>query len=285
MVKILLIKTYLYTQKFLINIGLFIAILKPSKRNECLRVLDKLRAVKNSLEFYRVGDSADGGYVLHKFGKEFEFCLSPGVGPVSDIERHYDDLGIPVLMMDASVDGPAVKLRDALFLKKFLGLENSDHYITLEKSVDLLMSHFKLNANSTGFLQMDIEGAEYHCILSTPTSVFNAFDVISIEFHGLDKIFLPEFRNILDATLTKLQFTHEIVHIHGNNCCGDFNIEKINVPRVAEVTLIARQILKKYPTNNDFARSGRGRVYDAKCVESNNEIILSDWWFEKETNL
>ena len=58
-------------------------------------------------------------------------------------------------------------------------------------------------------------------------------------------------------------------------------LEKINVPRVAEVTLIAKQILKKYPTNNDFAKSGHGRIYDAKCIESNNEIILSDWWFEK----
>ena len=73
------------------------------------------------------------------------------------------------------------------------------------------------------------------------------------------------------------------MHILWNNCCGDFNIGKINVPKW-QSNADSKTNTKKYPTNNILLSQVMAEFMMLN-IESNNEIILSDWWFEKEINL
>lgn len=276
-----LLSVYLWLQKILLRYNVFISVLRPSRNLEIIEVLKKLRAVPSQIAFQRIGGDEDGGYVLPILERNYDFCLSPGVGPVSSLEEHLEKIGIPVLMLDASVDGPAAPLDQSVFIKKFLGVVDNNEVITLASSLKLLRQQFRLGTDARGLLQMDIEGSEYSCLLSSSKEILESFSVISIELHGLDKVVLPEFRRILDDTMSKLLDTHEVVHLHANNCCGTVKIGGLSLPRVLEMTLLLKTSMETDFKKGVTTTTGPGRAHDARCVSSKTEIFLNEWWFSK----
>lgn len=93
-------------------------------------------------------------------------------------------------------------------------------------------------ANGDCILQMDIEGAEYECLLSTPSCVLRRFRIIVIEFHALDLIASKLGYLLIARTFEHLAADFRIVHIHPNNCRKPVRVSGVEIHPVIEVTLL-----------------------------------------------
>ncbi len=201
-------------------------------------LIHKCHPVEIDHDLIRIGGSGDGGYLVPRDLGGISACFSPGVNNEASFES---DLlinhGIPSHLADFSVDRPPEYAREKSFEKKFLGAYSSEAYISLEDWV------CKYEGGRDSFdliLQMDIEGAEYEVILSTPLSILRRFRVVIIEFHDFQQIGHPQFFKLVSATLGKLFQLFYPVHIHPNNCGSPRNVNGVLVPPVFEMTLIRK---------------------------------------------
>ncbi|MPR32120.1 methyltransferase [Cytophagaceae bacterium SJW1-29] len=173
-----------------------------------------------------------------------------------------------IYLADNSVNAPSINNKNFNFIKKHIGIANSEHMITMERWIENMEED-----NSDLLLQMDIEGNEYLSILSMPQKLLNRFRIISIEFHDLQNIWGKDFYSTAKSTFEKLLENHVCVHLHPNNCCGALNIKGIEIPRVCEFTFIRKdrvKILGNVTTPNQLDSDNRG----------NPTLTLSDIWYK-----
>ena len=82
--------------------------------------------------------------------------------------------------------------------------------------------------------------------------------ILVIEFHGLQKLWNPEFFRFAEIVFNKILQTHLCVHIHPNNCCGIHSRNGIQTPRVAEFTFLRKDRISpskfesRFPHEFDF---------------------------------
>jgi hypothetical protein len=65
-----------------------------------------------------------------------------------------------------------------------------------------------------------------------------------IEFHWLPQLWNEPFFALAARAFEKLLTTHAVVHIHPNNCCGSVKSGGLEIPRIAEFTLLRRDRLR-----------------------------------------
>ncbi|WP_299950651.1 hypothetical protein [uncultured Ruegeria sp.] len=195
---------------------------------------DVLRPFDVGHPLIRVGAFGDGGYLVPNDLIGIKACFSPGVSLQSSFELDLAKWGIPSIMADASVDGPAETIPGAIFSKRFLGAHTKGDVISLG---DWMAQH----APDTGdlMLQMDIEAAEYPVFETLPAACLNRFRIIVIELHRIPSIltkphFFEKAKPLYDAIGAK--FT--CAHLHTNNASGSMEIEGVEFPRVVEATFI-----------------------------------------------
>lgn len=114
-------------------------------------------------------------------------CYSPGVFNHKDFEDELaDKYEIRSHMCDFSSDEYLFKtpLIQGLqtFEKKWLDLWNTPCSLTLHEWIE----NTEPDGQSDLILQMDIEGAEYRNLVSTPSSCLSKFRIIVLEIHDLD---------------------------------------------------------------------------------------------------
>jgi len=82
--------------------------------------------------------------------------------------------------------------------------------------VDSLTNHLKANDDlgKRKVLKMDVEGAEWDSLDSTPQDILIQFDQIIIELHGIR---ILKDLDIKIRVLQKLNENFYLHHIHGNN--------------------------------------------------------------------
>jgi len=214
----------------------------------------------------RIGNKNDGGYIVHLPSLQQVDCLlNYGVGYNVAFEKEFHKLtNAPVYAFD-----PTMKK-----LKYFVaGIKQGEYFITAKQVVKLMLwlaqenslekhgIHFieeglsdkntedfktldyhllKYNLRDKNiFLKIDIEGAEYDIIRheSFYNNLKNVMQLI-FEFHFLDKR-LPEISDLI----SKLEPTHSLVHIHGNNNGGTFSYNGKNVPDIVEAVFLHNSFL------------------------------------------
>ena len=212
----------------------------------------------------RVGPRSDGGYVIVD-GFSYDHFLSCGIADDTRFELAFLDK-YPRLTCDA-FDGTISSFpshnKNINWIKKNIGYVNSEETTNLK-------SYTRNYKNM--FLKMDIEGSEFNWIDSMGLDDLNCFSQIVIEIHW-------PFDKYRCEMLKKLNRTHYIVHIHGNNYCdrdipnhlpsgrtydGTVTINhsdypSIKLPEVFEVTYVRKcnfsmklnKVGKKYPTPFD----------------------------------
>ncbi|NUR46380.1 MAG: hypothetical protein HOP91_09560 [Sphingomonas sp.] len=204
-------------------------------------LLDAISPVETEHPLIRIGGVADGGYLIPDDLDGIAACFSPGVSDQASFEEDLLARGIRCFQIDASVERSPVEAHPLVeFERKFLGPTTEGEFITLadwvgEKQVrgDLL-------------LQMDIEGAEWLVLTSTPDSLLKRFRIICLEFHGLEHIFEPFAFNLMEKVLLKLARQFDVVHIHPNNWCDVAAVSKrYRVPGVMEYTFLRRDRVKR----------------------------------------
>ena len=245
-----------------------------------LGVLKKVRPISAGIDLMRVGPESDGGYLIPNDLDGINALFSPGVSSESRFELYFANLGIDVLMADASVEGPSVEHQKFHFQKVWLGVNSHDITVSLDDFV--LNSDFYGNGSKADdreyILQMDIEGAEYEVLLASSREILDSFRIIIIEFHNLHHIWARSFFRIADAVIAKLTHNHVPVHLHINNCCGALNFNGLEIPRTIEVTFLRRDRIRDGSDLEGFTHLPHS--LDRDCVEKKPSLPIPKYWRE-----
>jgi hypothetical protein len=236
---------------------------------EVAEILLKLRPEYNGFDLIRIGEDGDGGYLIPNDLDEVKHCFSPGSDKLWKFENDLASrFKIKSYICDAGEKRPEglSDLQD--FTSAWLGpYSNGRETISLFDWVESkgLSSVEKL-------LQMDIEGSEFLSLLAAPQKLLQTFRIIVVEFHFLealknrwafDLIYKPLFEKLFE------NFT--VVHLHPNNCCGNFKYGLFEFPRIIEITLHRRDRSKSPVRYADIPNS-----LDKKNVEFLPDILI-DW--------
>ena len=214
---------------------MYIKIRSNSKFNaEIVGGLLSFLPYNNGFELIRIGGDNDGGYLVPDDFIEVEACFSAGSDRLmnfeSDLARKY---GIKSFILDTIDKIPEELTEFQSFRDSWLGSVTDGKTITLE---DWLVASNQFESSNL-ILQMDIEGAEYSSLIVTSEKVLSKFRILVIEFHGLG-----DFRNYNHFVQTylpvinKLSKNFHVVHVHPNNCCGNWSFMSTEFPHTIEVT-------------------------------------------------
>jgi len=209
--------------------------LNPTRSTPNAIVLDtifKIKPIESNL--VRVGPQNDGGYFLPKDFNGVSYAFSPGSNGAWGFEKDLgDNYGIHSFIIDKEIKAPQGLTKFQSFRPGLLGPYNSSEYITLETWIESTPAKF----DNELILQMDIEGAEFSCLLTTPDYVLNKFRIIVVEFHNLNWLLnYPYFKNCVGPTLEKLLIHFSVVSVHPNNSASKFKFLDFELPQVIEVT-------------------------------------------------
>jgi hypothetical protein len=203
---------------------------------------NELRPRQSGFELVRVGPKSDGGYLVPDIDlSSITYVISPGVadnwGFENDMQIRF---GVPSIMVDGGIETPDNLPAGALFKRLWLGSRSKKDTITLGE----IVTRFAGSSDNNLLLQMDIEGAEYRTIPLAKRIVLTQFRIIVVELHHLHQTqFLFEFLWKFLPTLLKLKKTHEVVHVHANNCMGVADVGRRRTPHVVELTLLRRDLM------------------------------------------
>jgi hypothetical protein len=219
-----------------------------------------------------LGSDSDGGYLIPNDLKDIQACFSPGVDKIASFEADLLRFGIPSHLADLSVDEVPQGVQAASFLKKFVGANNSEEFITLESWIK---ENYEIEKSGDFILQMDIEGAEYQTILSTPDYILNKFRIIVIEIHDIETWAQQHFLNIVEAVVDKLLNNFIVVHNHPNNAMGIVNLNGFNSPRLMEITLIRKDRVARQEGFSELPH-----ILDKANLRDRPDITFPEEWWE-----
>ena len=229
---------------------------------------DKINPINIEEGLIRVGMKGEGGYLVPNDLSGVSACFSPGVSAETSFDFELAERGMSCYLADFSVDGPPVSHPKFDFEKKYLGPEGCEFYFTLEEWVNV-----KEPRGTEFILQMDIEGAEYGVILSTPPEVLIKFRILVIEFHQLHELLNPAGFQLIDLTFRKLLKTFDIVHIHPNNCLDSVAVGPYQIPPVMEFSF-----LRKDRVHGGSPAVSFPHALDFKNAPNLPDIILPNCW-------
>ena len=193
----------------------------------------------------RLGSKHDGGYVVIDCKTKYDKFLSAGIDVNIDFEQAFVQLH-PVVECEA-FDGtvasfPQTSEQRIHFHKKNIGPGNSDTVTNW---------HAYLDEYKNVFIKMDIEGSEYEWLNTLTATHLNHILQIVIEFHS------PYKNEQHWKMIDKLNATHYLVHLHGNNYAGIVqfspNPTQAILPDVFECTFVRKTEFPHPPAYNSMA--------------------------------
>lgn len=236
-------------------------------KEKILSLIKKLYPIDSGIELIRFGPQSDGGYLLPDDLSGIKACFSPGVGNVSGFEHDCVKRGMKVFMADNTSDATSDEFQNFHFIKKHIGIINSEHFMTFESWVNTSLE----DINTDLLLQMDIEGSEYQVIINMSEKLLSRFRIIIIEFHYLNNLWCEPIYQFMSSAFEKILETHFCVHIHPNNYV-DVNYKNgIEIPYVMEFTFLRKDRIKsqkyanKFPHHLDYDNSQNQKVILPKC--------------------
>jgi hypothetical protein len=228
-----------------------------------------VRPLDTNHELIRVGGESDGGYLIPDDLSGIETCFSPGVSQVADFESGMAARGIRCFLADNSVDGPPVASELFDFVKKHLGPEESDSFMTLESWIKA-----KATDNGDSILQMDIEGSEYGVILDSSLDTLRRFRIVVVEFHQMHAIYDKLAFDFMNLAFAKLLRAFDVVHIHPNNTSPPIRYKQFSVHPTMEFTFFRKDRIASRRPAMTFPRQ-----LDRPCDPAARDYPLSKCWY------
>lgn len=175
-------------------------------------------------EKIRFGSDGDGGYVLLNDLDGIERVFSLGIADDATFDLAWAQRGVVVHQFDpVKPESLPVHSRFSFFQKCVEKIED----------LDLLPGNRQV-------LKIDIEGAEWDFFDAASEEQLRSFRQITGEFHRFDYFHKPEWQERALRVLAKLNRTHQLIHIHGNNAADSFFADDIEVPILLELTYVLR---------------------------------------------
>lgn len=230
--------------------------------------LKRILSIKKSEKYplIRIGTpDKDGGYVMldnfYDKGIAYSFGICDDINWDNDIA----DKGYDVFMYDHTVDKLPFERKEFHFFKKGIsGISN------INNNLNILEYYIEQNGHknyNNMILKMDVEGYEWDFLNTANTDTLMQFNQIVIELHNL----LQNNQHKLHL-LEKLNQTHQLVHLHGNNCSVVLQIGKSIFPDTMEATYINKKVYNTIDTEINLPSS-----LDKPNDPSREDIILGNW--------
>lgn len=255
-------------KNFILQNGYFIN--KSTSDVKLKSFFDLIRPIKTDIELIRLGGELDGGYLIPDDLIGINNCFSPGVSIESFFEDELSRYGIKSFMADYSVDRPEIQNDKFDFIKKYIGFEQNENYITLENWIKS-----KKVEDDNMLLQMDIEGGEYDVISETSSETFAKFRIIVIEFHDFQRILNPYSFPFIESLFSKLLKYFHVVHIHPNNNGKLFKCNTFEIPSLLEFTFLRKDRVKTFSYSTKFPH-----ILDKRNVFNKPDILLPSCFYK-----
>ena len=233
-----------------------------------IKLIDLIKPYDLGYDLIRVGPSGDGGYLVPDVLKKIKTCFSPGVGNIHGFENDLLEKDIRVFMADGTVEKPILLNKNYDFLKKNLGTHEDDETTTLNSWMDSKETQDDL------LLQMDIEGSEYEVVNSLDELNLKKFRVMIIEFHYFEQVLTKMGYKTIESVMKKILKYFDVAHIHPNNCCGSYKVNKTIIPSTLEITFMSKELSLKKERIDKLPNK-----LDSKNISHKDDIFLDNNWF------
>jgi hypothetical protein len=170
----------------------------------------------------RVGPSEDGGYIIVD-GFEYDLFISGGISTDIRFEDAFlNTYKVPCIAFDGTINVFPAHKNSIEWIPKNIGYSNTEKTTNLKEYIQ--------NYNNI-FLKMDVEGSEFNWLDSMSTEKLDKFNQIVLEVHWPFDMYRMNM-------IKKLNKTHYIIHIHGNNYCARDLPNKLKDCRTYDGTII-----------------------------------------------
>ena len=192
-------------------------------------------------ELARYGEKHDGGYLacrnlLPEVRAAYSYGISGYDGWGCEIST---ELKVPVHQYDCfDTRHPSCPGGQTIFHPECVGGSSSTD--AGGRVFDSIQGQITRNGDSDKHLvmKMDVEGAEWESLLSTPDAVFEKIDQLILEFHGVDK----NIERSREVVLKLKEFFH-VAHFHVNNYSCRWGLQPFG-GWAYEVTFVSKRLAK-----------------------------------------
>ena len=244
------------------QIEAFFSYLDSIKNESCIYQLIRPKGVLGKYKM-RIGANKDGGYVLLNDLDNIKIAYSFGITNEISFDKELADKNIDVFMYDNTIE--SLTFTNPKFHWKKIGITykkgENDSMKTLN---ELLEENNHINEKDM-ILKLVIKGAEWNILYEINQDILVKFKYIIIEFHFED-ISASKYQEVFG----KLNQTHQIFHLHCNNCCPIINFDGYNLCSSLEISFIIRE----KNTFIDYSEYFPAKNLDYKNIENMEDINL-----------
>lgn len=199
-----------------------------------------------SIKLIRVGNKADGGYVMGDVFDKVDAAYSLGIANDITWDKEIAQRSIPVYMYDHTINYLPEEHKNFKFFK--IGICGKPGILGMKDIGTLIKENGHTGKNL--LLKMDIEGFEYPALQALSDEEIAHFSQICMEIHDLNGLLFDVERHFeIRSCLEKILRHMHCVHIHANNVGWIAERGGISVPVLLEVSFIRKDLV------GDFRRA------------------------------
>ena len=220
---------------------------KFSNRSDIIKIFQPLDV--KGLKKIRIGQKSDGGYILLDDFDEIKIAYSLGISREISFDKDLAKRNIDIFMYDHTI--AKLPYKNPRFHWKKIGLTGKNTVSYNLKTLKELIIENNHTTEKNMILKLDIEGNEWDVFKTLPLNTLNQFKYIVGEFHFNDKN-----KYLYLNILKKLKKTHEIFHLHCNNCSNKLiYFDGIYICSLLEISFIRKKghsfnkFISKFPIN------------------------------------
>jgi hypothetical protein len=197
-------------------------------------------------EKVRIGEDADGGYVLINDFSNSNTVYSLGIGNNIGFDWNMACRGHDIYMFDHTIEKVPLEHPKFHFHKIGIsGVSNDEaHVLSLNDLISYLGHEDKENI----ILKMDIEGAEWDAIGAASADTLGKFQQITMEIHLLNKVGWDDFFVSAREFFKKINEQFTLCHVHSNNVGRIHLIGGFPVPEALELSYVKTSMIERTPS-------------------------------------
>ena len=164
-----------------------------------------------------------------------DVAYSFGISDDVSWDKEMASRGYDIFMYDHTID--ALPEENARFHWSKLGISDETTHDDRLKTLDELIKANHHEDKHNMILKMDVEGAEWGFLEQVSSETLSQFSQMSFEFHGI-----PSHKNpdLVLEVFRKINRTHQLVHIHANNCGNYISFGHKNFCELLELSYVLR---------------------------------------------
>lgn len=229
--------------------------------NDIIKILKPMDVI--DMEKIRIGKNYDGGYILLNDFENVKIAYSFGISHEISFDKGLADKNIDVFMYDHTIS--KLPYDNPRFHWNKIGLSTESNKKKHMKTLDELIKENNHSNENNLILKIDIESHEWNIFENITIDTLKKFKHIVGEFHLNDKN-----KYICLEILKKIQTTHQIIHLHCNNCAYRIiNIDGYYICAYLEISLVLKdsysfnRFQSRFPINGlDFPNCKKKQELD-----------------------